>query len=233
MTSQPLNRRTVLVGGGLLAAAVLVGCTPGGSRPSGDLRARLAEALRPTSPTTADLVQDPRTTLTPVTADWLPGWQIVDVTGQTMPHPRRFYAALSDRGRVEVLTGNGRALSSVMIDAGVRVDSAEVAASVGAVYLDATRDFRTYAYRISRVHDIEWIPRPTEAEQTRRDTLLANYRDRITPLRAEGGDEGWQVVAWMVEGRDLTEHQLALVSGLPASDRITTAERDIPVAYSA
>lgn len=211
---------------------MLSGCPP--PRPQGDLRERLAQGLNADGDrSNARLVEDSQTTtLTLVAADWLPGWQIVDVLGRTMPHPRRFYAALSDRGRAVVLTGNGRAFSAVLLEAGVRVDSAETAGAIGAVYLDATRDFRAYAYRIDSVEDIEWLPQPTAAEATRRDTLRAAYRGQIRPLRAEGGDDRWQVVTWMVEGRTLTRHELNIVPGLPASDRITVHEQDIPVSYS-
>jgi hypothetical protein len=39
----------------------------------------------------------------------------------------------------------------------VRVDSAEVAVGVGSVFLDTTRHFEAYAYRIDSVADIQWI----------------------------------------------------------------------------
>ena len=66
------------------------------SPPPGDLRGRLAAALQGTSPANARLVENAQTSLTPVAADWLSGWQILDVQNQTPPHPQRFFVALSD-----------------------------------------------------------------------------------------------------------------------------------------
>ena len=103
-----------------------------------------------------------------MTADWLTGWQILDAVNNTPPHPQRFYVALSAQGRVEVLTGKPEAFSAVLHDAGVQVDSAEVASSVGEVFLDSTRDFRAFAYRIDSVYDIKWLPKPTAAEEAAR-----------------------------------------------------------------
>ena len=60
------------------------------SPPPGDLRVQLAAALRDSSPANASLVEDQRTNLTKVPADWLPGWQIIDVQNSAPPHPRRF-----------------------------------------------------------------------------------------------------------------------------------------------
>lgn len=224
------TRRTLLAGGALVAAAMLTGCSPDRFRPrADDLRARLIRALRTDDPADADLLADPHTDLTPVPADWLPGWVIVDVQGMTMLHPRRFYAALSDDDRAKVLTGRPDRFSTVLVDAGVRIDAAAVAATIATVYLDATRDFQAYAYRIDSFADIEWVPEPRTAERGRRDALAETYHDRIQPPRAEGGTDGWVVSAWMVQGRDLVEHELTLSPGRPVADRTVTRERDLPL----
>ena len=202
------------------------------SSPS-SLRDRLASALQATSPTRAKLVTDPQTTLTPVAADWLPGWQILDVLNKTPPHPRRLYVALSTDGRAEVLTGKPEAFSTVLVDAGVQVASAEQAVDVGSVFLDATRDFRAYAYRIDSVADIEWIPKPTAAEQAVRDNLRKTYQSLVKPPQAAESGEGWRVTIWMVQGRDLVTHELSIATGKAVSDQTKTAERNIPVPHSA
>jgi hypothetical protein len=240
--------RVVLAGGSLLVAASLTACGPSGPEPSAtptttgspsvssspsSLRDRLASALQATSPARAKLVENPQTMLTPVAADWLKGWQILDVLSRTPPHPQRFFVALSTDGRAEVLTGKPEAYSKVLVDAGVQVDSAEVAAGVGSAFLDTTRDFKTYAYRIDSVADIEWIPKPTAAEQAARDQLMRTYRSKVKPPQAAGSDDGWQVTVWMVQGRDLVRHELGLASGTAVSDHAETAEKDIPVPYSA
>ena len=232
MTVPRPTRRTLLVGGALVAAGWLSGCGPGPSRPPADLRTRLIGGLRAVSPADADLLADPHTDLTPVPAAWLPGWVIVDVLGQRALHPRRCYAALSDADRAVVLTGRPDRFADVLVDAGVGIDTAELATAVAAVFLDATRDFRAWAYRIASFADIEWLPEPTEAQRLRRDALAEAYHRRIRPIRAEGGTEGWLVGAWMVQGCDLVEHRLTLVSGHPAVDQVSVRERDLPVPSS-
>jgi hypothetical protein len=202
------------------------------SSPS-SLRAKLASALLVTSPVKARLVENPQTTLTPVTADWLPGWQIVDAVNKTPPHPQRFFVALSTDGRAEVLTGKPEAFSTVLHDAGVQVDSAKVASSVGEVFLDSTRDFRAYAYRIDSVSDIEWLAKPTAAEQGARDQLVKTYTSKVKPAQATDSSDGWQVTIWMVQGRDLVTHELGIASGTAVSDKPTTMEKDLPVPASA
>jgi hypothetical protein len=240
--------RAVLAGGSLLMATLLTACGPSGPDPSttpsttespsvsrspSSLRDRLALALLATSPSKAELVEDPETTLTPVAADWLQGWQILDVLNETPPHPRRFYVALSTDGRTQVLTGKPAAFSTVLHDAGVQVDSAEVAAGVGSVFLDTTRDFKAYAYRIDSVADIEWLPKLTATEEAVRDQLKETYRSKIKPAQAAESGDGWQVTVWMVQDRDLVRHELSIASGTAVSDKATTAEKDIPVPYSA
>ena len=63
----------------------------------------------------------------------------------------------------------------------MQVESAEVAVGVGSVFLDTTRDFRAYSYRIDSVADIEWITKPTAAEQAVRDQMKTAERDIPVP----------------------------------------------------
>ena len=235
------SRRAFLTGAALLGAATLTGCGLSGSEPETtpatsaptSLRDRLVAGLQITSPSNARLVENPQTRLTPVTAEWLSGWQILDVLNSTGPHPQRFFVALSDSGRAEVLTGRPDAFSTLLTAAGVRIDSTEVAGDVGEVFLDVTRDFRVYAYRVDSVDDIEWIPRPSAAEQAARDQLLTTYRGKIQPTQVAGSGDGWQVSIWMVQGRDLMTHELGIASGTPIADQAKMIEKDIPVPYSA
>jgi hypothetical protein len=237
----------VLGGVSLFLVASLTACSPSdpGGTPSttgspsvtssspSSLRDKLASALQDANPAKARLVANPQTTLTPVAADWLPGWQILDAVNKTPPHPQRFYVALSSDGRAEVLTGKPEAFSTVLHDAGVQVDSAKVASGIGEVFLDSTRDFRAYAYRIDSVSDIEWLPKPTAAEEAARDRLVKTYSSKIKPAQATESSDGWLVTIWMVQGRDLVTHQLGIASDTAVSDKVEPAEKDIPVPYSA
>jgi hypothetical protein len=246
--TEPRRLRVLRAGTALLVTATLTGCGPGGPGPEAppptttgprvtssatDLRGRLAAALRGTSPAYARLVENPQTTLTPVAAAWLPGWQILDVVDPTPPHPRRFFVALSGAGRAEVLSGEPAAFSTMLAEAEVAVDSSERAAAVAATFLDVTRDFAVFAYRIDGVDDIEWLPQPSAAEQARRDALRQDYRSRVQPPRVAESDDGWQVTVWMVQGRDLVIHELSVATGTAVTDRTATLEQDIPVPYSA
>jgi hypothetical protein len=189
--------------------------------------------LRSTSPANARLVENAQTSLTPVTADWLSGWQILDVQNQTPPRPKRFFVALSDGGRAEVLSGKPEAFSTVLTEAAVEIDSADRAAEVAGTFLDVTRDFKVFAYRIDSVDDIRWLPRPSADEQARRDALVEDYGGKVKPARVAESGDGWQVTVWMVQGRDLVTHDLGLASGAAVTDEAETVEKDIPVPYSA
>ena len=118
------------------------------------------------------------------------------------------------------------------MDAGVQVDSAEVAVGVGSVFLDTTRSLQAYAYRIGSVADIDWIPKRTATQQAVRDRLIRTYRSKIKPPHAADSGDGWQVTIWMVQGRDLVLHELGIASGTAVSDRAEIVEKDIPVPYS-
>jgi hypothetical protein len=248
MTGHRRGLRALFVGAALLLTTALTACGPGGSEPEAtpsatagpsvtsspsDLRGRLVAGLQGTSPANARLVENAKTTLTPVAADWLSGWQILDVQNQTPPRPKRFFVALSDTGRAEVLSGRPDAMSAVLTDAGVKIDSADRAAEVAGTFLDVTRDFRVFAYRVDGVDDIKWMPRPGAAEQARRDALVKDYQDKIEPPKVAESGDGWQVTVWMVQGRDLTSHDLGLASGVAVTDKTETVEQDIPVPYSA
>jgi hypothetical protein len=242
-----LGVRALLAGASVLMAAMSVACGQGGPEPSStpsttagtsvtsapnDVRGRLASALQGSSPAYAKLVENPKTKLTPVDAAWLKGWQILDVANNVPPHPQRFYAALSDDSRAEVLSGRPDAFSAVLFDADGAIYSADVAADVGALFLDATRDFRTYAYRIDSVEDIKWRPTLTSDEQAARDGLVKSYRSKVKPPQVADSGDGWQVTIWMVQGRDLVKHEVGLASGIAVTDETETLEQDIPVPFS-
>jgi hypothetical protein len=240
-------RRAVLLGA-MLVAALLTACGPSSPEtsstpiataaptvsnpPPSDLRAQLAAALRATSPANASLVDNQRTSLTRVPADWLPGWQIIDAENSSPPHPRRFYAALSSDGRAEVLSGKPDAFSSMLVSAGVRADSAEVASSIGTVFLDSTRDFRVFSYRVDQVADIRWRPRLTPADEAVRDDVLHTYRSQVKPAQAVQVGEGWQVTVWMVHGKDLVRHKVTIASDAAVTDEAEKVVTDLPVPAS-
>jgi hypothetical protein len=197
-----------------------------------DTRGRLAAGLQSTSPATARLVSDPKTTLTPVQAAWLSGWQILDVANQTPPHPRRVVVALSETGEAVVLSGQPDAFSTMVQKVGVTVSSADVAAQVATVYLDSTRTFTTLAYRVDDVEDISWRPGLTAAEQKTRDAIVSTYGDKIAPAKAERASSGWTVESWMVSGAELVRHETTIAADGALTDRTETVVSDLPVPAS-
>jgi hypothetical protein len=197
-----------------------------------DTRGRLATGLQGSSPANARLVSDAKTTLTPVEAPWLTGWQILDVQNQTPPHPRRIFAALSETGEAVVLSGQPEAFSTMMTKAGVEVGSADVAAQVATVFLDSTRTFTTLAYRIDTAEDIRWRPSLTAEEQKTRDSIVSSYGDRIAPAKAEQSPAGWTVESWMISGADLVRHETTVASDGTVTDKTETVASDLPVPAS-
>jgi hypothetical protein len=233
--------------GAVVLIAVLSACSPepgptspppSSSSPSstvvsspdpGDVRGRLAAALQDTSPANARMVSDPKTSLTPLLASWLAGWQILDVQNQTPPHPRRFYAALSDTGQAVMLSGQPAAFSTMLTDAEVSVSSADVATEIAATFLDSTRDFVTYAYRIDDVDDIQWQPTLTAEQQKARDQIVSEYGDQVAPASAEQTSSGWTVTVWMVSDTDLVRHEVSVGTDGTVSDKTETVASDLPV----
>ncbi len=197
-----------------------------------DVRGRLAAGLQGSSPVTARLISDAKTTLTPVRASWLTGWQIFDAVNQTPPHPRRVFVGLADGGEAVILTGQPDAFSTMLRQAGVQVDSAAVAGQVAIVFLDSTKTFTTLVYRVESADDIGWRPTLTAAEQEKRDAVLAEVGDRISPAEAEKSGTGWTVQSWTVTGTDLVRHETTIGADGAVTDRTEIVASDLPVPAS-
>ena len=240
-TGVRIGRRAVLVG---TLVALTTGCgsgtptnpsTPGSTGtadPRPDLRARLADALRPVDPQSADLVAEPVSTLSVVPTDWLPGWQVVDVQNARLAHPRRFFAGLSPDGTVAYLTGHPEAFDAMVRAAGVRVDDAGTAGRLVAAHLDSTRAFRTYFYRVASTADIAWLPDPTADQRRARHRLERAYADRVAEPSLRRSGDGWTLHVWMVDGQTLVDHTVTVAADGGVADEARVAERDLPVPVS-
>ena len=224
---------------GLLVGALLVlgGCGAHGSSadPStatvgADTRSRLAAGLAVGSPSAAGLIEDSATTLTPVQAAWLPGWQVLDISWVGPNHSRRFYAALSDDGTAVMLAGHPDSFTQMIRSAQVVVDDAAVATDIAVLYLDATREFVRWSYRIDSTSDIQWLP-SSEGDPQRVD-LETRYSPLVGPATAEPSGTGWSVTAWMVDDRTLVRHRLEIASNGVVDDTPEVVETDIPVPYT-
>jgi hypothetical protein len=203
-----------------------------GTPDAGDVRGRLAAGLRDSSPANASLVENPKSSVTPVPATWLPGWQILDVVNLTPPHPRRVHAALSDDGPALVLSGQPDSFSTVLAESGVSVDSAAVATDVAEVFLDSTHDFVTLSYRVGEVGDIRWRPKLTAEQERVRDQVISAYGDEVAPAEGTPASGGWMVTAWTVTGTDLVRHQIGIGADGTIADKTETVVSDLPVPAS-
>ena len=227
--------RSLLVGAVLVLA--LGGCGSGGSatgttQEGADVREKLAAGLAEVSPAKAGLVEAAETTVTPVEATWLHGWQVLDVESRTLPHPQRFYAALSDDGTALVLSGSQDSFDQMMSDAKVVVDDVAVATDVGILYLDVTRAFDKYSYRIDALSEVQWRPNLDSAQEQQRAELETQYAALVQPPAAKPSATGWTVTAWTVDDRTLVRHVLSIATDGAVRDSPEVVATDLPVPAS-
>jgi hypothetical protein len=195
------------------------------------MRAQLAAGLRSVSPGSARLVENAATKLRVVPAAWLPGWQVIDVTNNTLAHPQRFYVALAEGGEVQYLSGEPESFTTVVTAAQPKIASAQTAQAVSDLYLDSTRSFVTYSYRIASLDDVSWLPHPTAAETAARGRVEETYGARVTSAAPERSGSGWTLTQWMVSGRDLVRHRVTVASNGTISDVADTVT-SLPVPTS-
>ncbi|MCL2091922.1 MAG: hypothetical protein FWH11_12130 [Micrococcales bacterium] len=220
---------------GALLVLTLGGC--GADEPSGtttgttpDVRERLAAGLAAVG-ADAELVEMKSTSLTPVGAAWLSGWQVIDVEAHWENDPVRFYAALSDDGTAVVLSGSPDAFAEMARNAQVVIDDTATAVEVGSLYLDVTRDFYRYSYRIDTMSDIKW-PKLTSTETQRVAELDAQYGEIVQPPTAEPSDTGWSVLAWMIHDRTLVRHDLNITADGYVQDSQEVVATNLPLPQS-
>lgn len=206
--------------------------TSSGTPQGDDMRSQLAAGLEATSPANAKLVSKESTKLTPVDTAWLTGWQVIDVESTGTPHSQRFYAGLAEDGTVHLLSGKPDGFNQMVAAAGATADSAEVATAIGQTYLDSTRDFTVWSYRIESLDEVQW--RPTmNAEQTQaKQDVEAAWSAKVTaPAPAATGD-GWQLTLWTVKGQDLVRHDLVIGADGQVQDSTVAVAEELPVPAS-
>jgi hypothetical protein len=116
--------------------------------------------------------------------------------------------------------------------AGVCVDSARVATGVATTFLDTTRTFASYSYRIASVGDIKWRPNLDPAQQGAKTKVEQTYGDEVTAPRVRHAGDDWSVQLWMVDGTQLVRHELTVAANGTTSDSPVTVVRDLPVPAS-
>lgn len=232
--------KSLLVGALLVVALGGCGADSGGSagdppttKDGATVRERLAAGLAATNPDEAELVRRAgETTLEPVEASRLHGWQVFDVYWQQSSSADRFYAALSDDGTALMLSDSPDSFAQMARSAQIAVEDASTAISVGNIYLDVTRDFYRYSYRIDSIADVNWLPAPEPDEEQRQAELEAQYAAIVQPPIAVPTDTGWSVTIWMVYDRSLVRHDLDVATDGAVQDSTEVVEAEIPVPWS-
>jgi len=156
--------------------------------------------------------------LTVVPADWLPGWQIIDVVCAT-PHPRRFYLGLADDGTVVSLSGQPENFNRMVAAADPDIGSASAATAVAAVFLDSNRSFQKYSYRIDGIDDIDFRTKLTADEVRVRRQVEQTYGRSIVPPQPRRSGAGWRLSVWMVYDNQLIRHDLEVAADGVVVDR--------------
>lgn len=203
--------------------------TSSSADPQADLRTRLAAALRDQYSYRADVVERPLTTLTLVDAPWLSGAVIVDVVNSDLAHPRRFFAGVGAEEIGVVLTGEPLDFNALTAASTTEVDSAKAAQAVAGTYLDTTRDFVRWSYRVTGVDDIGWLRELSADQLATRAEIEQAYATKIAKPAATRVGDDWQLRAWMVNGNKLVSHDLTIARGGAVTDKITTAYDGLPV----
>jgi hypothetical protein len=196
------------------------------------MRSRLARALEPTSPDTAAMVRDEqRTKLTEVPAEWLTGWVMIDVLHYAANHPRRLYVALSDDDTATVLTGKPEGFNAVV--AGGAEPTAGQAGEIARTFLDVTRDFTKWSYRVDSTDDIEWLPKLDADQAKSRDQLIKEFATKISAPRPVADDDGWAITLWTVTGTNLVQHDLVVRADRTVQATAVVVAEGMPVPDSA
>lgn len=226
-----------------LVVVLVAGCTATGQDPAPssstagvteevDVRSRLTDALSAARPELADVVADTTTTLTPVPTPWLPGHEVLDVLADDSAHPVRFYVALPGSGDAVVLTRAPEAFVDLVASAGVRVDDEATAAAVVDTYLDTTRSFRVWSERVSSLDEVALLPSPGAEQQSAWDAVRAQLDDEVGPTSAQARGDGFDVVAWVVDGDTLVRHDVRLTTDGGLTDRVSLLASGLPVPVS-
>lgn len=198
----------------------------------GDMSSRLADALRADDAVLADLVTADGTTVTPLDTPWLTGWQVLDVLVRDVSHGTRAYVALSDEDRAIVLAGAPEAFVDMLAQADVRVEDATTATAVVDTYLDATRSFRQWSQRIASFDEVQLRPNLDADAQAVVDAARATLEGQVAPTTATATADGFDVVAWVLDGGTISRHTVRLTGDGALEDSAQDVVTDLPVPIS-
>ncbi|MGO1167052.1 MAG: hypothetical protein ACTMHL_10590 [Janibacter sp.] len=191
------------------------------------MKNEIAASLEGVSPTIADAVRAPDTTVTPVDAAALGDWQVVDVLRRGPHHAQRWFMGVKDSGR-EVVVLSGFPERWEQVTGGAKVTSAAQAEELARVYADATRDMTVGYARIDSMDDITFLPKPSSSDAQRIDALRRDLADDVKAAKATG-DGPWRVRLWTVTDSDLVQHDMEVTSAGSVDDTTRIVESSLPV----
>jgi len=177
------------------------------------------------------MIGEPGTILTEVPLPWLSGWAVVDALNRTLAHPRRYFVALSDSGSAVVLTGQPSAFND-MVRGAATISSDETAVSIATSFVDLTQDFVVASYRVASVDEIRWLSKLNASQETAKEKIIADVKDRLVPAVAQRSGDAWDVTVWTVTGTSLIRHDMAVLADGTVTETTTEVVSDMPVPQS-
>lgn len=207
--------------------------TSSGTPQGDDMRSQLAAGLEQANrPTNAKLVSKETTKLTPVNTAWLTGWQVIDVESTGTPHAQRFYAGLAEDGAVQLLSGRPAGFNEMVTAAGATADSGEVATEIAQTYLDSSRDFSVWSYRIQDLSEVKWRTTMTPEQTKIKENTENAWSSKVTAPEPAAAGDGWRLTLWEIKGVDLVRHDLVIGADGQVQDSAVVVAPQLPVPAS-
>ena len=175
-----------------------------------------------------EALSDSSTDVKPIDADFLPQWQIVDVSYNGASHPLRWFLAVTRDGDPRVVVLSGFPERWKQITEGAVVESAGEAEAIAKMWFDTTRSMATLGYRVEAVDDIKWASKPAPEVERAKKQLARSHA--ISAPRAERKGTGWQLILWTMDNQTLLEHTVTVSSEGHVTDKAVTREEDLPAA---
>ncbi len=205
---------------------IVAGC----SRGTPEL-AQLSQALQPVNERYAALVLDKMTEVNKVPANFLTQYVIYRVEYSGQYHPVLFYVGYASNQRALLLTGMPENYSMLAQADGVKLRTAEAAASFAGLYLEVTRSTTELFYPVTEVGQVKFRPNLAQDKEQVKEAFIARYRPIIKPPQAQTVGGTYQVTAYAVREQALERHDLLVSQDGTIQDAIAVLEKDLPLVY--
>lgn len=188
-----------------------------------DDKVPLAALVEPVNANQAQLIRDPRTTVTRLPTpflrnglifrfDWWGPYKIVAGTIGYTRHNNAIY----------FLAGSAENFDRLIANATVLIDTDEQRLAYALTRLEATRSFARPYLVLERFDDMKLVPDAPPEAQARAREMRTRYANRIVPPRVESDGSGWRIPVFVLAGDDL-----CLNTVLIARDGTSRVERTV------